>query len=85
MIKNLIFLFIFTPTANGFTSNHIYASRSTLNFSHLDAHPNLHSKQISTTLKTVGINVPQTFGYIASDIPSTFVIQGILKFNSYIL
>ncbi|KAM0726481.1 hypothetical protein ACS0PU_007665 [Formica fusca] len=68
--------------ANGFTSNHIYASRSTLNFSYLDAHPNLNSKQISTTLKTAGINVPQTFGYVASDIPSTFVIQGSAKFST---
>ncbi|XP_070162269.1 uncharacterized protein [Polyergus mexicanus] len=68
--------------ANGFTSNHIYVSRSTLNFSHLDAQFNLHSKQISTTLKTAGINVPQTFGYVASDIPSTFVIQGSAKFST---
>lgn len=78
MIKNLIHLFFFL-TANGFTSSHIYASRSTLNLSHLDAHLNLHSKQISTTLKTDGINVPQTFGYIASDVPSTFVVQGTLE------
>ncbi|GAB1868165.1 Closca [Camponotus japonicus] len=68
--------------ANGFTSSHIYASRSTLNLSHLDAHLNLHSKQISTTLKTDGINVPQTFGYIASDVPSTFVVQGSVKFST---
>lgn len=84
MIKNLIRLSFFL-TVNDFASSHIYASRSTLNLSHLDAHPNLHSKKISTTLKTDGINVSQTFGYVASDIPSTFIVQGTLKFNSYIL
>ncbi|XP_029165434.1 uncharacterized protein LOC114936425 [Nylanderia fulva] len=68
--------------ANGFTSNHIYASRSTLNLSNLNAHPDLHSKQIATTLETDGINVPQTFDYIASDIPSTFIIQGSVKFST---
>ncbi|XP_072746368.1 uncharacterized protein [Anoplolepis gracilipes] len=68
--------------ANGFTSNHVYASHSTLNLSHLDTHLNFQSKRISTTLKTDGINVPQTFGYVANDIPSTFIIQGSAKFST---
>lgn len=84
MIKNLIRLSFFL-TANDFASSHICASRSTLNLSHLDTHPNLHSKQISTTLKTDGINIPQTFGYVASDTPSKFIVQGTLKCNSYVL
>jgi len=58
-------------------SDHIYASHSTLNLSYLDADLNLHSKRISTTLETNAINIPQTFDYLASNISSTFIIQGI--------
>ncbi|RLU23456.1 hypothetical protein DMN91_003660 [Ooceraea biroi] len=66
--------------AHGFTSDHVHASHSTLNLSHLDAHSNLQSKRISTTLETNAINIPQSFGYPASNIPSTFVIQGSANF-----
>ncbi|KAL6265402.1 hypothetical protein P5V15_002198 [Pogonomyrmex californicus] len=66
--------------AHGFISDHVYASRSTLKFPHLGAYLNLHSKQIATTLSTDEINVPQTFGYIANDMPSTFIIQGSATF-----
>ncbi|KYN06038.1 hypothetical protein ALC62_03038, partial [Cyphomyrmex costatus] len=66
--------------ARGFTSSNIYASRSTLKLSHLDTNLNLGSKRISTTLSTDALNVPQTFGYVASDTPSTFIIQGSARF-----
>lgn len=52
------------------------ASRSTLKLSHLDTDLNLGSKRIATTLSADAINVPQTFGYVASDAPATFIIQG---------
>ncbi|XP_011693850.1 PREDICTED: uncharacterized protein LOC105453515 isoform X2 [Wasmannia auropunctata] len=66
--------------ARGFTSSNVHASRSTLNLSLLDTHLNLGSKHISTTLSADAIDVPQTFGYVASDAPSTFIIQGSARF-----
>ncbi|KYM83201.1 hypothetical protein ALC53_06469, partial [Atta colombica] len=66
--------------ARGFTSSNIYASHSTLKLPHLDTNLNLGSKQISTTLSTDAINVPQTFGYVASNAPSTFIIEGSARF-----
>ncbi|XP_024888654.1 uncharacterized protein LOC112465371 isoform X2 [Temnothorax curvispinosus] len=66
--------------ARGFMSNNVHASHSTLKLSHLDTHLNLGSKRISTTLSAEAINVPQTFGYVASDAPSTFIVQGSVRF-----
>ncbi|XP_011155669.2 uncharacterized protein LOC105193044 isoform X3 [Solenopsis invicta] len=66
--------------ARGFKSNNVYASQSTLKLSQLDTPLNLGSKHISGTLITDAINVPQTFGYVASDAPSTFIIQGSARF-----
>lgn len=37
---------------------------------------NLGSKRIATTLSADAINIPQTFGYVASDAPATFIVQG---------
>lgn len=73
-MRNLYLKIFFA--ARGFTSSNINASRSTLKLSHLDTNLNLGSKRISTTLSTDAINVPQTFGYVTSDTPSTFIIQG---------
>ncbi|XP_077278366.1 uncharacterized protein LOC143906276 isoform X2 [Temnothorax americanus] len=66
--------------ARGFISNNVHASHSTLKLSHLDTHLNLGSKRISTTLSAEAINVPQTFGYVASDAPATFIVQGSVRF-----
>ncbi|XP_012532717.1 uncharacterized protein LOC105834630 [Monomorium pharaonis] len=66
--------------ARGFTSDNVHTSSSTLKFSHLDTPLNLGSKLIATTLTADAIYVPQTFGYVASDAPSTFIIEGSAKF-----
>lgn len=63
--------------ADGFRSDHVHASHSTLNLSHLDTHFNLHTKRIAKDLETNIINVPDYFDYFTSDISSTFIIQGI--------
>lgn len=72
LIYNIIFISCFT--AYGFASNYTHASRSTLNSSYIGL--NLHSKRISSTLETSAINVPQTFGYVATNVSLTFVIEG---------
>ncbi|XP_020292032.1 uncharacterized protein LOC109858817 [Pseudomyrmex gracilis] len=65
--------------ANNFTSNYVSALRSTLDFSYFDAPLHLRSKRISTTLETNAINVPATYSF-ASDVPSTFIVQGSVRF-----
>ncbi|XP_014469815.1 PREDICTED: uncharacterized protein LOC106741904 [Dinoponera quadriceps] len=62
-----------------FASNHTHASYSTLKLPRIDAHPNLHSKQIVGTLETSAINV--SFGYVANNASSTFVIEGTATFT----